>query len=339
MTLIDSATGAAVVGAEDLALDARGERLLVSAYDRRAVEKAVRRKALVVEEGGIYAVALADLESTTGEAKATPLIEPSTIPGGLRPHGITLDGERGEIVFVNRAYQKIDGEWRLQATIERAVLTADSARSESVRSVREATTACAANSVTVWNEGALVSFDRPVCGWRAVFHDAQGQPRSGVMDATGRTMFTEARFANGVVALGSGDIALADTRRRAVLIARDDGAGGFREVEMIKTPGGPDNLKLSDDGSIIAALHPSMVRIALHRTIGVGRAPSRIVRISPDTGEVDYLLDDPDGKLFAAATVAVLHRGILIAGSALDAGLLVCRSHDQAPRARPTSPS
>ena len=38
VALVDAATGAAVRGAEDLALDLEGGRLFVSAYDRRAVD-------------------------------------------------------------------------------------------------------------------------------------------------------------------------------------------------------------------------------------------------------------------------------------------------------------
>ncbi len=323
VALTNAVTGGSVVGAEDLALDALGGRLFVSAYDRHAVEKAVRRKAFEVPEGGVYEVSLADLWSSAESVAARPLINAAAIPGGLRPHGIALDADRGEIVFINRAYQKIDGAWRLQATIERADLSATS-----VRLKTEAITTCAANGVTVWNEKSLLSFDRPTCGWRAMVNDVQGMPRSGVMNLEGRKLFAEAKFANGVVALPSGDIALADTRASAILIARDDGAGGLREVERINVPGGPDNLKLSDGGLIIAAVHPSMLRMALHRMGNIGRAPSRVVRVSPETGKVALLFDDKTGAQFAAATSAVTLRGALIAGSALEAGLLVCQSRD-----------
>ena len=40
--LIDVATGAPIIGAEDIALDPDSSRLIISAYDRRAVEQAAR---------------------------------------------------------------------------------------------------------------------------------------------------------------------------------------------------------------------------------------------------------------------------------------------------------
>ena len=66
--------------------------------------------------------------------------------------------------------------------------------------------------------------------------------------------------------------------------------------------------------------------MALHRRLGIGRAPSRIIKANPQTGAVEILFDDPDGALFSAATVAVEWAGALIAGSVTDEGLLVCRA-------------
>lgn len=334
VALIDAATGRSIVGAEDLAIAASSGQLIVSAYDRRAVESAVRRKAFDVPEGGLYAVALADLSSLADGAAARPLIAAAATPGGLRPHGLTLDPDRGEILFINRTYQKIDGHWILQSTIERADVTT----TDFGRPVREGNTTCSANSVTLWHDKLLQSFDRPVCGWRAVLHDAGASQRTGIMDVQGHTMLANAKFANGLVALPSGDVALADTRAGAVLIARDDGAGGLREVDRIPVPGGPDNLRLSEDGAILAAVHPSMFRMALHRIANIGRAPSRIVRVSPESGSVTLLFDDRSGALFSAATSAVSYRGSLIAGSVLDAGLLVCQSPELQRPAGPSSP-
>jgi len=62
------------------------------------------------------------------------------------------------------------------------------------------------------------------------------------------------------------------------------------------------------------------------RRLGIGAAPSRIVEADPSTGRVDILFDDPKGKTFSAATVAVETRDGLIAGSVLDEGVLVCHS-------------
>ena len=92
----------------------------------------------------------------------------------------------------------------------------------------------------------------------------------------------------------------------------------------IDLPGGPDNLNWDPFGGLIAALHPSLYRLAAYRYGYHDTAPSRIVRVDLDR-TVEVLFDDPGGKLFSGASAAVLADGILAAGSIRDAGLLVCR--------------
>ena len=58
LALVDAA-GRPVVGAEDLALDAEGRRLFVSAYDRLAAEARLGRRGEAPPAGGVYALPLA----------------------------------------------------------------------------------------------------------------------------------------------------------------------------------------------------------------------------------------------------------------------------------------
>ena len=78
------------------------------------------------------------------------------------------------------------------------------------------------------------------------------------------------------------------------------------------------------EGGLVIALHPSMVQVAAYLHGLSGTAPTRIVRLRPDES-IEVLFDDPDGALLSAATVGVLAGGVLVAGSAADAGVLVCR--------------
>ncbi len=323
VALVDGAAGASVRGAEDLAVDAGTRRLFISAYDRRAVERAARRGARAVPEGGIYQVSLATLLGAgalgagAGALTVSPAAAADEIPGGLRPHGLSFDALADEIVFINRAYQKIDGKWRMTPRIERVGARGEAfiGRSEAAR--------CGANDVHALAGQTLASFDHAACGWRAGLEDVFALRRSGVVDGD-YVLFDRARFANGLARTPAGDIVLAATRERAVYVM-DETAEGLRPRRRIEVPGGPDNLTVAADGSVVAAVHPSLVRMGAHRKLGLGRAPSRIVRADPDTGRVEVLFDDPKGKLFSAATVGVLWNGALIAGSVLDEGLLVCK--------------
>lgn len=318
VTILDEMTGEAVRGAEDLALDPQRGLVYISAYDRRSVERAVRRGASILPEGGVYAVSLSTLLASAGAAPASPILRNSDIAGGLRPHGLSFNSEIDEIAFINRSYQRMNGRWEMTPRVERIGADGEVIVSGEQRAP------CAANDLVNESFQTLISFDHERCDWRAGLEDALGLRRSGVVADNGDRLFDQALYANGVLRLEDGRIALAATREKALLLL-DDRGDGLRVSARISLPGGPDNLSLTGDGSVIAAVHPSLLTIGLSRRLGIGVAPSRIVKIDPQSGDVDILFEDPEGALFSAATVAALWRDALIAGSVTDDGLLVCK--------------
>ncbi len=319
VALVDAGTGAVIRGAEDLALDLARERLIVSAYDRRGAERALRKRAPSVPQGGLYAISIAALAGDDRPVAASALAHGDDIAGGLRPHGITYDPITDEIAFINRGYQKLDGRWRSATRIERI-----GAGGEVVIGA-EVEARCAANDLARDGEGLLITFDHSDCGWRKAVEDALSLRRSGVASENGATLYDAAAHANGIVEVEGGDIALAATREKAVLILERT-PEGYAERRRIHVPGGPDNLALAADGGIIAALHPSLLRMGLHRKTGFGKSPSRVVNTPLDGAGIEFLFDDPSGAVFSGATAAVEWSGRLILGSATDEGLLVCAS-------------
>ncbi len=312
--LIDAETGDPVRGAEDIAVDRERARLIVSAYDRRKAESAARRGAPHVPEGGLYSVDLAALESGE-EAKAKPLVERFAIEGGLRPHGLSLDPKTGEVAFINRSYVQRGRAWRMHPTyfiVSSAGEVLDFGAAH-----------CAANDILL---GARIyaSFDHASCV-NAGVEDVTGGGQTGIVDLDGKSVFVDARYANGLARKDAETFALAATREKAVLLFEEK-PGVFSMTTRIRTPGGPDNLDYAVDGRIIAAVHPDMMRLFFARKLGLGRAPSRAIAIDPKSEKVRVLFDDPSGRLFSAATAAVVEDGALILGSALDEGLLVCKS-------------
>lgn len=334
IALLDTQNGAVITGAEDIAYDRLRSMLYVSAYDRRAVERAAKRKAFIIPEGGVYRVALNDLLHDDGRlVGAEPIVDRQSVAGGLRPHGVAYDESSGEIAFINRAYQKLNGAWRMTPRIERVGALGE------VFVGRDMDAPCAANDLVANHDDHLISVDHGACGWRAGLEDVFGFAKSGVVNDQGASVFTSAKFANGVVRLPDGALALAGTRDMAVHILARDG-DILKVAKRIDLPGGPDNLSVNDEGDIVAAVHPSLIRLALDRKLKIGRAPSRIVKTSPKTGKVTILIDDAEGEVFSAATVAVETPGVingnrreklLIAGSVTDAGLLVCRRDEAIP--------
>jgi hypothetical protein len=318
LTLVDAETGAPIRGAEDFAIDVTAGRLFLSAYDRRAVEKAVHKKAAALPQGGVYAVSLdAIFDPETESAPASPLISLGDIAGGLRPHGLSYDAGNQELVFINRSYQRIYGKWQMTPRLQRIGVNGEMFVGKTEASP------CSANDVLVTEHHIFTSFDHGACDWRARVEDIFNLKRSGISSNHSGSVYARAAFANGLARTLGGDVVLSATRENALVILKEI-SNGVEERARITLPGGPDNLSISYDGSVVAATHPSMLRLALNRKLGLGKAPSRLIKADPDTGAVSILFDDPTGKLFSAATVAVETRRGLIAGSVTDEGVLVC---------------
>ena len=319
VALIDRESGAPVRGAEDLALDAERGRLFISAYDRRAVEKAARKKRDSLPHGGIYAIALETLfDPQTESVTVSSLAAPKDFAGGLRPHGLSYDEENHELVFINRTYVREGRRWRMEPHLQRI-----GANGEMFVGA-PAPAHCAANDVAAADDRVVTTFDHASCGFGAGLENIFRLKRSGLADESG-PLFAKAAFANGIVRLDNGDIAMAATRESAIL-RLEPSPDGYGERGRIAVPGRPDNLTVASEGAIVAALHPSLSKLASARKMGIGKAPSRIVAADPATGKVAMLFDDPGADLFTAATAAVETGEGLVAGSVIDDGLLVCRT-------------
>lgn len=314
VSLIDAATGEAIIGAEDLAYDAAERRLILSAYDRRQVEKEARRGAASISEGGVYIAPIDALAGGATTVTVSSAVSDGDVKGGVRPHGVSFDPATREISFINRAYEKENGRWRMVARIEK--ISADGAADGGALR-------CSANDMATIGETTFVSFDHASCGWRGALEDVFGDKSSGVDIAAGKTAFDGVRHANGVAAMPDGRMALAATRDKKILILKED-AGTLTLENKIPVPGAPDNLTLDADGDIIAALYRSLLAIGAQRKFGFGRAGSLIVRIDPKDGAMTRLFEDRRGDLFTAASVAIETDGVLVVGSPLDRGLLVC---------------
>lgn len=317
ISLIDNETGDEVVGAEDLDIDRVGGRLIVSAYDRRAVERATRRSSESIPEGGLYVVTVNDLSVVEDRLRAQSIAARTSLAGGLRPHGIAYDEASGQLHFINRAYERQKNRWRMRAQLLTLDLRGETIAAQDV--------GCTANDIVVHGGQVLLTLDHSGCGLGAGAEDVFGLKRARLVNAAGTTIADGIGFANGVAALADGRVLVAATRERALypVALKEDGAV---KQEAIRLGAAPDNLSISDDGRIIVALHPSLPAIGLQRRLGVGRSPSRIVEIDPKTGHRRLLFDDPKASMISAATVAINTRNLLVIGSVIDSGIVVCRS-------------
>jgi sugar lactone lactonase YvrE len=234
------------------------------------------------------------------------------VTGGLRPHGVAVDQENGAVAFINRGYQRVKGRWTMTPRL--VSIAADGVVSE-----QDSPLKCSANDVAFAPDGVVYSFDHTHCGARAVLANVFGGGGAGVASIDGTISFEDAQFANGLSVLKNGDIAVADTRGKSIFIINDD------ETRNIAIGGAPDNLSVDANSGIIAAVQPSLLKFAIQRTWGRGKAGSRVIAIDPQSGRQRLLFDDPEAALFSAATIAIETPHGLVLGSPMESGLLFCR--------------
>ncbi|WP_247881661.1 SMP-30/gluconolactonase/LRE family protein [Azospirillum argentinense] len=300
-TVSVTANGTPVIGIEDMALDAARGQAVLSAYDRRAGTT-----------GGLYLLNLRSLDALA--VAAVPLAT------GLRPAGIDLRAEPDGALSLLAISRQEEGS----ATVERY-------RLDGATLTHQGTTVspllCRANDVAFLDgERFLFTSSHGGCGWGAVMQDNVLGGRHGfvgvVDNGTARVLIGGIGFANGLFPDPSHDrLTVAATREEALLVYRlSDPQAPPRRIAM---PGGPDNLTMALDGRLLAALHPSPVRLALHRYGWPGGAasPTRVAALGP--AGVEILLNE-DGQRFSAATVALSWNGRLVIGSVTAPGLLVC---------------
>lgn len=315
LELIDTITNTSVVGVEDIVLDQRSERLIVSAYDRRATEGALKKEPMP-PVGSLYAIAVGDIFTAGSELGVEPLVAREAFGAGLRPHGLDFNPETGTLSFINRSAVRRENAWHI---LPKLISVAPNG------TVMEAQTHCAANDLVMDEDGFIATFDHASCGRGAFWEDVFGAKKSGAINQNNDVLTDQLGFANGIVRDGD-KIFIAATREKAIYRFQDEG-NALALQQRFNVDGAPDNLSLSAGGNIVAALHPSLFRLALNRKLGIGKSPSRIVRIDPKNGRQAVLFDDPSGGLFSAATVGVETSRGLLAGSVTDSGILVCERH------------
>ncbi|MDH3665973.1 MAG: hypothetical protein OEN23_03495 [Paracoccaceae bacterium] len=304
--LTDTNTGRPLTGVEDMALMSDGDRVILSAADRLALDRHPRD----APEGGIYQIALPRIAG--GEAWATPIVYPSQVEGGLFPHGIALSGDGERLAFVNRRRDGI-------VTIHGGRLGPGGLN---ITATRDDLALCRANDLAFTGEGPMkvrVTLDRGDCG--IAWDDLKPSSTSGRVVGLDLARFepAEAEMAGLAFANGIAGMYVAETRASRLTHRLD------RPVTL---PGGPDNLTFDPFGNLIVALHPSLMRVAAYRHGYRDNAPSRIVRVGQDR-QFEVLFDDPLGELFSGASVAVYSDGMLLAGSIRDQGVLLCQGAPQ----------
>jgi len=295
VALIDPARGHRSAGAEALALAPEGN-LILAAHDRSADPPT---------PGGLHAIAPSALFGVE-EARVRTLHAGRPGAPPFRPHGLAISPDGARLATINRSQPGA-------ATVEIGAL--DGGRWTPDRRI-EGQDLCRANGLAftgLAEDDLLITLDRAACDTAlADLLPGAATGRLARFDGRRHEIVREGlSFPNGIL---PGRF-IAETRARRIL--RPSGP-------PIALPGGPDNLSLAPDGRLVAALHPRPHLLWFYLEGWRRRAPTRLVAVDPETGAVEILFDDPDGKIFSGATGAIIAGDSLVAGSVRDDGLLVC---------------
>ena len=352
LTLTDSKTGLSVLGAEDMAKLPGGD-LLVTAYDRRSTTDNG-----TPPEGGIYIVPAKQL----GQKKIAVTSLFDTLPGGLRPHGVDavlLKNDFVKVAFVNRSYEQEGNTAKNAPSIYTFLLKGKTAFAPE----KVTGSFCRANDLVLANLNEVekkpvygnidqaplnphislnfqarqwTTLDRKHCdGIATHFETITGlkagsviaQPLRFADNLDAYPTFKSAEdlaFPNGI-GIQFKDRPLGDNNFLVVAETRANQLRYFPKTDrrdIVKLDGSPDNLNVGKPGIIQVAVHPSLFKLALYRYGWTSYAPSRIQKVTGT--QVLTLFDDPSGRLYSAASIAVQTAGKLVLGSVGDEGLLVC---------------
>ena len=303
----------AYVGIEDIAYHEELDLLLFSAYDRRNPEY----------EPASIPWASRDVLTASSSAQAEDLFENWKDDQPGLPHGIAIKPgadplNETSLAYISRTIE--DGELE-QAEIVRYRLAAPLGLATLAGEADRVTVERNANDLIFFGDDQILyTVDRAEPVWLQNIFGLRSGSLMSLTDGRVAKVVGGLSFANGLLRKGD-RIYVAETRGRSLAVVDPDAKA---VVARIRAPGGPDNLTLNAEGQIVAALHPNLLKLGMHRKLGAKYAPSRAVRIHPETGAWTLLFDDPTGEVFTGATVAAEIDGKLVLGSATDRGLLVC---------------
>lgn len=133
-------------------------------------------------------------------------------------------------------------------------------------------------------------------------------------------------FANGIAVTPDRKRLYVASMLAGKVIAFDIHAGGLKRAAELDIPGSPDNVTLLEDGSLLVAAHPQILKLAKQNRDHAALAPSRILRISDPGAErmqVTTVFSD-SGKLQSSASVALSVGREIAIGSIFGGHVLVC---------------
>ena len=300
-----------VVGPEDHTIDAETGIVYLSGYDRR-----------IVVAGGA---------ATPGAIWSYDLNDPQAVPVNLTPnagadflpHGISLyigeDGSR-RLFVINHGKENQTVE--IFNVTPLGLVKVESVTGELLHSPNDLV-AVSPDAFYFSNDHHYLPEDalRPL-------EDFLGLPLANAVYFDGENFTVAAANvagANGINVSADGETLYLSSARGGALYTYDRNieTGELTFRSSLDLPGLPDNIEPAGDGKLLIALHAKALAMLAHFGDKTVNAPSHIVEVDPETGEVETLFLSLGADISAASTGA-RWRDRLIIGAIFDEKFLDC---------------
>ena len=306
--LVDQCTRVEIApGTEDVTIDPATRIAFVSASERRDAD---------LPPGGIYAMNL--------DGDRQPTLVSTDAPEDFRPHGISLwTGDAGEKRLFVISHPKAGGH-----VVEIFDVGAGGALTH-VKGVSFDAMHSPNDLVAVSGEAFYASNDKGYLdGLMLQLETYFALPFSSAVywdGENGRVAVPGLAFANGINVSADGNtVYIAEFLRQQVgVYDRDTETGALTRRDTLAVGTGVDNIEIAEDGALWIGAHPRAFEFLAHAEDPTAVAPSQVVRVDPETGDVDEVLVDVSGKL-SASSVGAVNGKTLVVGAVFDTGVLVC---------------
>ncbi|MAN63300.1 MAG: hypothetical protein CMI60_15285 [Parvibaculum sp.] len=299
-----------VVGPEDHTIDPETGIVYLSGYDR------VSAMGGNPKPGAIWTYDLTD--PTPVPINATPDAD-----AGFQPHGISLyigeDGSR-RLFVINHG----NGEQAVD------IFDVSEGGLQKVTTVTGELLRTPNDLVAVSPEAFYFSNDHRFLAddFMRPFEDFLGLPMTDAVFYDGenfRTVAPGITGANGINVSADGNTLYLSAARGSALhiYNRDAPSGDLTHQKTIDLPGMPDNIELLPDGQLLVALHPKALELLAHFSDAAQKAPSQIVKVDPESGDVETIFLSLGEDLSAASTGAIF-KDRLIIGAIIESKFLDC---------------
>ncbi|MEP3765265.1 MAG: SMP-30/gluconolactonase/LRE family protein, partial [Marinomonas sp.] len=236
----------------------------------------------------------------------------------------------GETVSLNVIDRDLSDPKKLSASLRRFTWSDGTPEIIEDTLPKTADSLCNANDVIVSGNQYFITSDHQSCRYSGRKRENVFQANSAHLlsfdlakDTAIQTIIPKLYFANGI-ATSQDHIYIAETRKKR-LSTYDQTAEGLKHRADITLAGGPDNLTVTEDGDLWAALHPNLMTFAAYRAGWRQNAPSRVSRIKTNKQDDRRIQTyDIPSHIISGATVALQVDNTLFLGAAFDRAIASC---------------